>query len=344
MLYVGLDVHAKHITVCVLNHAGKVHDRWQADSLDQLVTRLQRLEAPFQVCYEAGTGYGWLHESLTPLASRIVVAHPGQLRLIFRSKRKSDRRDAEKLAQLLYLGMAPAVHVPSAKVRAWRELITLRQRLVGKRTRVKNSLRMLLRSVGVQAPPKPGLWTRRGQAWLKQVEFQQSSHRLTRDLLIEELELLNANLKQVERELEAFSRDDSRVWLLQSIPGVGLRTAETLVAFIDDPHRFANSKKVGAYFGQVPSQDQSGDKNRLGRITREGPAVARQYLAEAAWQAIRRSPTIKAFYERVRRDDPKRKKIALVATAHYLSRVAWAMLRDGSLWRETVPAPAATVL
>ena len=100
-----------------------------------------------------------------------------------------------------------------------------------------------------------------------------------------------------------------------------------MVAFIDDPHRFRNAKAIGRYFGLVPSQDQSGERNRLGHITREGPPVVRQLVAEAAWQAIRRSPTVRAFFERTHRDDPQRQKIALVATAHYLVRVMWAMLR-----------------
>jgi len=67
--------------------------------------------------------------------------------------------------------------------------------------------------------------------------------------------------------------------------------------------------------------NESGDKNRLGHITREGAPVVRQLVAEAAWQALRRSPTVRAFFERTQRDDPQRKKIALVATAHYLVRV-----------------------
>ena len=113
-----------------------------------------------------------------------------------------------------------------------------------------------------------------------------------------------------------------------------MRTAEAVAAFIDDPHRFRDAKAVGRYFGLVPSQDQSGDRNRLGHITREGPAVIRQMVAEATWQAIRRSPTVRAYFERVRRDDPQRKKIALVATAHYLVRVMWALLKLGTVWEE----------
>ena len=118
-------------------------------------------------------------------------------------------------------------------------------------------------------------------------------------------------------------------------------TAEAVVALIDDPHRFANSKRLGSYFGLVPMQDQSGNNNRLGHITREGSATVRHLLTEAVWQAVRRSPTIKAHLKRIQRDDPNRRKIAIVATAHYLIRVMWSMLKHNTLWRESVMAEAA---
>src|SRR5262249_43415397 len=110
-------------------------------------------------------------------------------------------------------------------------------------------------------------------------------------------------------------------------------------ATADDPrrrgaHRFPNAKAVGRYFGLVPCQDQSGDRNRLGHITREGAPVVRQLLAEADWQALRRSPTVRAYFQRTQREDPQRKKIALVATAHSLVRAMWAMLRHGTIWSE----------
>ena len=91
---------------------------------------------------------------------------------------------------------------------------------------------------------------------------------------------------------------------------------------------------MGRYFGLVPCQDPSGNKNRLGHTTREGAPVVRQLVAEAAWQAQRRSPTVRVYFERAQRGDPQRKKVALVATAHYLVHVMWAMLRHGTPWEE----------
>jgi transposase len=340
MLYVGLDVHSKFTVVCVLNADGKVIERQCFRRIDQLLNFLQR-QPVFAVCYEASCGYGWLYEALSQVAARVVVAHPGRLALIYRSKRKHDRIDAERLAKLLYLGEVPPVHVPSAEVRAWRELINFRRRLIQTRTRAKNGVRALLRSVGVQPPARPGLWTQRGLIWLKGLEFPQPLSALKRDLLVDEIQNVSAQVLRVERELARFSERHVAVAQLQSIPGVGLRTAEAVVAFLDDPHRFPHAKAVGAYFGLVPCQDQSGSRNRLGHITREGAPVVRQLLVEAVWQAVRHSATVQAYFERLQRNDPDRKKIAVVGTAHYLVRVMWAMLRDGTLWRETAATAAA---
>jgi len=339
MLYVGLDIHDKRITICVLGETGQIVRRAQVRTIDEMMRLLQALPDRFQVCYEASCGYGHYHDLLCPIAAGVTVAHPGRLRLIFRSRDKNDRKDAERLAKLLYLGEAPAVHVPAADVRTWRELITCRSRVVAKRTRAKNSLRTLLRCAGVVPPGRAALWRKKGREWLRRLELPTASQRLRLDLLLEEVEALTRQADRIEEHLNQQAKHSPAVLRLRSIPGVGVRTAEAVAAFIDDPHRFRDAKAVGRYFGLVPSQDQSGDRNRLGHITREGPAVVRQLVAEASWQAVRRSPTVRAYFERVRRGDPQRKKIALVATAHYLVRVMWSLLKHGTDWEEGV-APA----
>lgn len=340
MFFVGLDVHSKYTTVCVLDSNGKLYQRHTASSIAKVVVLLRRLPGPCRVCYEASTGYGFVFEALSPVAKQVAVAHPGLLRLIYRSKKKNDRADALKLAKLLLIGEVPSVHVPAADTRAWRELITFRRRVVEKRTRAKNGIRGLLRSLGVQAPAAAKLWTRKGMAWLSQLVLDNTMHALKRDLLLTEINTLSDQLRRVEQELEKYAQNSTAVQLLRSIPGVGPRTAEAVAAFIDDPHRFDSSKRLGSYFGLVPAQDQSGSKNRMGHVTREGSATVRHLLTEAVWQATRRSPTIKAYLERIQRNEPDRRKIAIVATAHYLIRVMWSMLKHGTVWKES-PALAA---
>jgi transposase len=229
--------------------------------------------------------------------------------------------------------MIPRVHVPSREVRAWRRMIEHRQRLIEERTRAKNGLRALLRGLAIECPR--GLWTQRGLAWLKAQPFAELLDAIARDDYVARIESLGQMLARVEKALNAVGRKPPSVALLMTIPGVGLRTAEAVVAYIDTPRRFGRNKAVGSYFGLVPCQDASAGTNRLGHITQQGPATVRRLLNQAAWQGVRRCPQIRAYYERVRRDDPHRKKIAIVATMHYLVRVMHAMLTSGELWRSS---------
>jgi len=345
MQYVGLDVHSRRSSLCILDSDGKTVNRLEVNGpWPKLIEQVERsVPRPFAVCYEASLGYGHLHERLAGRAQRVVVAHPGHLRLIFRDKRKNDRVDAAKLAKLLYLDMVPRVHVPAHEVRQWRSLIEFRQRLIEKRVAVKNALRAILRSCGVahEAPRGKGLWTNKGVAWLKALELDEVEA-LRREMLLDDLERHTTRIHQVERALDKIAAKHPAVALLRTIPGVGPRTAEAFVAYVDDVRRFARVRQVGAYFGLVPCQDRSADVNRLGHITRDGPATVRRLLCEAAWQAVRRSATVRAFFQRVMRSDPQRKKIALVATAHYLARVMAAMLKSGEIWHADANANANT--
>jgi transposase len=333
MYYVGLDVHAKRSSMCILDENGKrvkhleVKGAWQR--MLQVVD--EQVPKPFAICYEASCGYGYLHDQLARRAERVTVGHPGQLRLIFRSKKKNDRIDGGKLAKLLYLDEVPVVHVPGVDVRAWRGLINYRRKLVGRRAAVKTQIRAHLRGLGI--------------AWLSsELALASPADRVRRDVLVDDLSALEDKVRRVEKELDRIGRAHPGVTLLRTIPGVGPRTAEAFVAHVDDVRRFARVKQVGSYFGLVPCQDASADRNRLGHITKDGPAGVRWLVAEAAWQGRRRSPRIRAFFDRVMRDDPGRKKIALVATANHLTRVMTAMLRSGEVWREEGEAssPAAT--
>ena len=336
MHYVGLDVHSRQSSLEILNDRGQtvkrqtIHGSW-----DQVAAELEKVPQPFSICYEASCGYGTLHEKLSPLAKRVVVAHPGQLRLIYKTKRKNNRVDASKIARLLYLDVVPAVHVPKLDVRQWRGLIEFRHKLLARRVTLKNQIKALLRGLNIEPPH--GLWYRKGIAWLKQLNEQQQLAGLDvvrRDLMTEELSEVDAKIKRVEIELAKIAAKHPGVQLLMTIPGVGIRTAEAVVAYIDDINRFGKLASLGTYFGLVPCQDASAGVNRLGHITREGPATVRKMLCEAGWQTIRRSKKIRGWFDRIVGKDPDRKKIAVVAVARKLVVVMGAMLRSGEAWRE----------
>lgn len=336
MLYVGLDVHYRTTTCCILGEDGRaVKTKTLKGPWHKAVDYLRSLGQELSVCFEASVGYGPLYEALLAFCRKVQVAHPGNLRLIFRSKRKNDRVDAQKIAKLLYLDEVPAVHVPDQDGRAWRELIEFRRRSIDKQTKVKNQLRCLLRANALHVPPKMGLWTIKGLAWLQAVGLPTTTTRLKRRLLLAELAHLKTQIKAVTDELDKIAANHPGVALLMTIPGVGPRTAEAFVAYVDRPDRFARANRVPAYFGIVPSQDASAGVNRLGHITKQGPATARKLLVEASWQMIRHDPATRAVFDRIVAGKPERRKTALVAVAHRLVRIMHAMLKSGEVYRPT---------
>jgi transposase len=334
MLTIGLDVHQSRTSVCVLDGKGNTLRQEEVKGgYAAVAAHLAKVRHPFQVCYEASTGYGALYDLLTPLAQKIQVAHPGRLALIYKSKRKHDRADAQKLAAVMHLNQVPQVHVPKQEVRSWRGLIEHRRNLVAQSSAVKNQIRALLRSQGIKGPQGRALWTQKGTQWLQEVKWPTDFEALRLEIMLEQVGDFKRKVQRVEQVLDRIAQDHPGVQLLLTIPGVGPRTAEAFMAYVDDPRRF-HSGAIGAYFGLVPREDSTGEYRHLGHITREGPPTVRKLVTEAAWRGRSKSPRIKAVYERVAKGDPGRKKLAIVAVGHWLCRVMLAMLKTGEVFRE----------
>src|SRR5690606_27573239 len=234
-------------TLCILDRDGReVKTLTVRGGWDGIFPPLRKLKGSIAICYEASLGYGALHDRLAGVCRKIVVAHAGRLRLIFRSRKKNDRADAQKLARLLWLDEVPQVHVPRVEVRMRRELIEMRRRTVQKRTRAKNAIKALLRSLGIATPGR-GLWSRKGLAWLAELPLAAPAAILRRELLMSELEHLNAQVKRLTAELDRLGQDDASVKLLMTIPGMGPRTAEAFMAYVDVPERFEKVNRIGSY-------------------------------------------------------------------------------------------------
>lgn len=340
MKYIGLDVHVQSSVMCMVDEAGVVIKRQTVrggvSAVAAAVGQLAKDGGPVAVAFEASCGYGPMHAAIAPICGRVVVVHPKKVRAITSSRRKNDRNDAEMLARLLQCDMLPDVWVPSADMQAWRRLIEDRGSWVRRRTACKNRIRALLRDRGVEVPAaiRRKLWTSDGRAWLEQLTFDHPSHRVRLTLQLQELHACESAIATLTGELDRIAARDPRVKLLQTIPGVGPRTAEAFVAWVDDPARFGRIKSIGCYFGLVPSQDQSGGRNQLGRITKEGPAEVRRLLCEAAWIAVRRSPSMAARFKELCRGQSQRRRTAAVAIAHRLCRAMLSMLRSNTPWQE----------
>ena len=152
--------------------------------------------------------------------------------------------------------------------------------------------------------------------------------------LLEELTLLEHQRKRTTDYLDSFLSKKTAAKLLMTIPGVGPRTTEAVLAYTDDIRRFKRTKQYCAYFGVTPKLDESGTTRRLGHISKQGPSVVRWLVAESAWQIVRKSPSMKSFYERVMAGQQSRKKIAIVAVMRKIFGIMRAMLMAGELYNE----------
>lgn len=310
-----------------------------------LLTRPQAMHdllvehSPDRLVIEVGSASGWVKDLAKALGVEVQVANPNHEAWRWKNvKRKTDKDDALKLAQLSAMDQLPTLVLPSARVRQWRSLITYRWTLVGRRTAIKNSIRAILDRQGLtHASGKKG-WTRESLAGLGLMASpiaKVDSDELWRgqlDIEIQALDQVEGLIKQVEAKLEAMAKADKRVEQLQTIPGVGPRLAEVVVATIDDPKRFNSAKQVGAYAGLVPKQYESGTMSRQGRVTGQGSKLLRALLVEVSWLMRRYNPVLHAIFDRVCGDSKARRKIAVVATARRLLVMCWAMMRDGTTW------------
>lgn len=284
---------------------------------------------------------GWVYDIATTLGMPVAIANPSHEAWRWtRVKRKTDKDDALKLAKLTLLGQLPTVHMPSPQQRQRRRLVHYRRALVERRTAIMNQVRSIYSQQGLSLPSRGKAWTKAG---IKQISEDSrpiescAIDDLWRGRLHVELALLEAlsrQIDQVDARLDALGAADDRCKLLQTIPGVGPRLAETVVAHLDDPHRFKSAGQVASYAGLVPKQMDSGTMKRSGRITRRGPTLLRSMLVEVAWMVYMRNAWAKSFVERVSRGIKSRRKIAIVALARKLLVTLWAMLRDGTSWRD----------
>jgi transposase len=231
------------------------------------------------------------------------------------------------------------VHIPAIDVRQWRALIAFRQQLVKRRGKVKNHIRDLLLVEGQLLPRGAKCWTQLGVARLEAMAKplpEVGMKELWRGQLYVELRQLREVQQEItvaEEKLDAIAAADPRIALLRTIPGVGPRLSEAIVALLDRPERFHKASEVSAYIGMVPKQFDSGESERQGRITRHGSRLVRSLLVEVAWAGLRYNPWVRQTYQRISGGKKSRKKIAIVAVGRRLLVRCWAMLRDGTSWR-----------
>ena len=302
---------------------------------------------PDQLVIEAGPMAGWVRDLCEQRRLKLLVLNTNDEPWRWRNvKKKTDRRDAFKLTRVAALGEGSRVHVPEHAVRQWRQLIYYRQTLVDEMVSIKNRLRAVLLQEDLHLPSGKKAWEL--ESWRKLSEMARDVKHCAKDDLwrgivkieLSRLEELGAHLAVVEKKLDGLAKEDERIKRLKQAPGVGTRTAELVVALIDDPQRFGRGRQVAAYAGLSPRKHQSGKTDRDGHISRAGNGLLRRLLVQAAWSGKRSSLRMQQVYERVRKGSGRRSKQAIVAVARHLLVWLWAMLRDGSNWQAGhEPAP-----
>lgn len=284
---------------------------------------------------------GWICDLGESMARWVEVVDTRDERWSWkRVKRKTDRRDAHKIALMASRNEINRVHIPKRSVRQWRSMIKYRHTLMDRRTAVKNTIRALVDVQGLQMRRGSSGWTLESMTRLRELSKETAAcdqGELWRGQLCIELALLEQltkSIDELDRRLNKLARSSDQARLVSSAPGVGPRTAEMIVTALDDARRFPSSREVGAYAGLVPRQFESGMMKRSGRIDKQGSALLRRLLVQAAWRATRASGRVSAQFERLTGGQRSRRKKAIVAIARRLLIWCWAMLRDGRPWQE----------
>jgi len=332
-LTVGLDLGDRRHTVCVLNAAG---DIVTAEAIVNTRACLEAFSVRFPtatIVMETGTHSPWVSRLFEARGHRVFVANARKLRAISASHTKSDEADAQMLARLGRADptlLSPVRHRREATQRALVRL-KVREALVRSRVNLINSVRFLLKSLGVfvSSSIKAMAFTRKVRAQLAPADAALVGP------LLAGIDALNAQIKALDVELEALAGEHyPATERLRQIPGVGPLTALCFVLTLEDPKHFEHARAVGPYLGLVPRRDQSGQTDKQLGITKAGHAQLRGLLVNCAHYIL--GPfgppcALRAAGERIAaRGGKPAKKRAVIAVARKLAETVLALWKTGA--------------
>jgi transposase len=286
-----------------------------------IVEAVKKLGA-FRAVIEASGTYRWLYDLLRPYGT-ILLAHPYRLHAMIQRRTKTDKLDAQLLANLLRINQIPVAYIPPEPYHQLRELTRCRARLGRGLADVKIRLRAILGRRNMEAPYQVP-FGRRGLAWFGQQDFGPIEN-MVRDELLGRFAHFSRQIAILDRRLVEVQGEFRDTEALLDIYGIGLFSALVIVAELGEVERFRSAKQVGAYTGLTSRVHQSGGHCYRGSITRQGSPWLRWVLVEAAMKAVRRDAALQNFYTRVRKRSGA--KIARVAAARKLAEICWKRLR-----------------
>lgn len=337
MNFVGIDLHKKTISICVVNKERGVQQRkrlWCQDP--ELIREFFESIRPFEAVVEATASYEWLVSLIEPLAERVVLAHPRKMRIIAESARKSDKLDAQVLAEFLAMDMIPESFRPPKRQRAHRILVRHRYYLSRRITSVRNKIRRILSNYNAD---RKDLFTEIGLTYLSKLSVVEAD-RFVLDQLVVEWRAYTQQLREADKRLDAFALEapakeaEARA-ILNTISGVGPVTVDVVVSELGDVRRFRSQKKVCSYAGLVPGQRESAGKSHQMGITKEGSGLLRWVLIQAAWRLVGGSSRWARIFDAIAHRRGRKK--AIVAVARRLLCVMVSMLQNGRSYQPAMP-------
>jgi transposase len=325
-VYIGVDFHARQQTISYLTtedgemqHQVLLHDNPAAVRVFYEQFAGQHVVVGFE-----SSGYAaWFEELLEELGCEIWIGHATYIRQFAKRRQKNDRRDADLILELLVSGDFPRIHRYSAATRQILQQLRYRHRLVKMRTAATNMLLFMASSRGHTF--RTQLQSKRGQARLAQLPLPEPLAQ-QRDELLQLLQQLDQKIAAVEQWLKQRTCQDAAVQRLQTHPGIGLLTSICIRYTLECVERFANTRKVSAFAGFDPMEDQSDKRWRMGAISKQGSRWLRFFLVEAGQVAIRKDAELAHVYKRVLLRGGHAK--AKVAVGRRLLVRTFIMLRD----------------
>lgn len=324
VVFSGIDVHDSYWIICFYcdgEVVAKMRIKAHYPVLRHVLLSQYASAREIRLVYEAGFSGYWLYRKLTADGYHCTVTPPNRVPKSG-DKVKTDKRDALKLATYLAGGLLKQVAVPSLQVEADRRVGRQRRQLVKEQTRRKNRIHSFLHLHGLRRPEQIGTcWSKAYMEWLSNLKFDYPSDSFHLQCLIRQYQSVRDELAEVTRQFWHLSRTpayNNNFRLITALKGVGLITAMTFLLELFDLSRFCSSARLSSYLGLTPSQHSSGDRVRLGRITREGNAHLRAVLIESAWTAIRHDPHLRNKFYRITAQGTNKNK-AIVAVARSLA-------------------------
>ena len=296
--YIGFDVHKKTVSYCVKTADGQIVEEGKLRSTrEELRKWAQGCTQSWHGAMEATLFSGWIYDTLKPFAADLQMGDPAQMKAIGASKKKSDRLDARKIADMVRCNLLPACYVMPPEMRELRRMLRYRHLILGQAVQMKNRMSGLLMEVGVEYNKQ----RLHGEQYFTELmgrldEVPQSVKDLLQ-LSRGSLEALQTTEQQLLKRLNKHPKLAERVARLQSIRGVGEVTALTWVLEVGDAHRFASIANAVSYCGLTSALVESAGKQKRGPISKQRNAHLQRVLTEAAKLAPRWNPQLAAVHE-----------------------------------------------